>query len=156
MVQFPVGAHAYVVDSVPGWALDRCFSPSLSPFLPLSLLNKQTNKQQTFKASVKPAIPPALVFAAPQSRPGLAIKGIGQNHSPCAFREATTDTGRTELLRCGRTLLVSCFLHCSSPFWGNQSPPVCPQFSFIIHICSTTPQLHRWLSPPSESATSHL
>ena len=44
-VQFPVRALAWTAGGVPGWdvreATDSCFSPSLSPFLPLSLkINK--------------------------------------------------------------------------------------------------------------------
>ena len=44
LVWFPVGAYARVVGQVPGWGghkgwgtADWCFSPSLSPALPLSL-----------------------------------------------------------------------------------------------------------------------
>ena len=41
-VPFPVGAHAWVAGQVPGWGHVRgtthcCFSPSISPYLPLCL-----------------------------------------------------------------------------------------------------------------------
>lgn len=61
-----------------------------------------------------------------QSGPGAGAggwgRGLGPETQPRLHRRDSADTGKDRVPRCGLTLLMSCSLHCSSPFGGNSKP----------------------------------